>query len=35
MSCDDICQEPVDWIAAYIKTMKAVEEKIAEYEIGN
>jgi hypothetical protein len=35
LSCDDACQEPVHRSDAYIKTTKAVEEKIAVYEIGN
>ncbi|MBN2455355.1 MAG: hypothetical protein JXB29_02270 [Sedimentisphaerales bacterium] len=32
-SCYDRCQEPVGSVAGYIETMKAVEEKIVEYEI--
>jgi hypothetical protein len=30
-SCDDICQEPVDSVVAYIETMKLVEEKTRQF----
>jgi len=33
LSCDDRCKEPVDGIVRCIKMMKAVEERIVEYEI--
>ncbi len=33
-SCgEDKCRKPLDWIVGYLKTMKAIEESIAEYEI--
>lgn len=31
--CDDRCQELGDSVAGYIKTIKAVEERITEYEM--
>ncbi len=34
LCCDDICQEPAGNVAGYIETIKTIEEKIAEYEIG-
>ena len=32
--CEDTCHESVDIVAGYVETIKAVEESIAEYEIG-
>jgi hypothetical protein len=32
--CEDKCREAIDSVVGYIETMKGVEEKIAEYEIG-
>ncbi len=32
-SCCNRCQEPIDSVVGYIETMKALEERIAEYEI--
>jgi hypothetical protein len=31
--CEDTCQESVDIFAGYVETIKAVEVRIAEYEI--
>jgi len=31
---NSVCQEPADSFAGYIETMKAVEERSVEYEIG-
>ena len=31
--CEDKCQKPINSVVGYIKTMKAVEEQIAKYEV--
>jgi hypothetical protein len=33
LSCNDRCQEPVDSVVGYIKTMKVVEERVTGYDI--